>query len=425
MKTKRLNSRKYTKKTMPLSFEEKLLRELANFKNTVILAAFSGGKDSLSLLDFINKTKNDFNIRLFACHINHGLRINAEKDETFCRDFCSENNIPLFIERANGAIISGGDVCGIEAAARKYRYDILADTALKNKCDFIFTAHTRSDNVESFFVDLYTGSSLFTMGGIRCVSGNIVRPMLNITSEEVERYVFDRGLKPVYDDSNDDDRFVRNRLRHKLIPVLYECGGAFEKSVIRLQEESVKLKDYFDKRTRSAVIGSGLAAVLDRKIFSGFDDIEKEYLLGKIFAPRFRFSKRNLHDVLSFLDDGSSKRLDLPNGYMIEQSFGRIRVFERNAVDLFCIEKASGIDRIYMDGAEIAFNDEYAARDLIIRNRRGGDRFKGKKLKDLFIEKKVDLFDRDRAVIIEAGGNIIWVEYVSRGGFVSVKRQND
>ncbi len=396
-----------------LSYNDILFQELNKYREKKILVAFSGGKDSLMLLDFINKKKENLNIYVGACHINHGLRDTAKRDEDFCRFYCEKNNISFYVYNITEELQCNNDY-GIESTARKYRYKYLLQTLKKYYYDYLFTAHTYSDDIESFFVDLYTGTSLFTLGGIMYENNNIIRPMLNITTDMVNKYIAQNNLNPVFDESNNDIKYVRNRIRHKLIPVLYECGNDFEKSVFKLQQESFRLNEYLYKKVSHVIIKIDDIVILKRNSFMELEFIEKEYLLGKMFALFFRVSKNILYETISFLNNNHSKRLDLPKGYMIEQSYNSIKIFNRECICSYIYNKPAGVSLWKTDDFYIEFLNDLIDKELIIRNRVDGDKFGKKKLKDLFIDKQVELFDRDRAVIIEEDGVIIWAEYISK-----------
>lgn len=402
-------------------YNDILLQELKKYRDKKILVAFSGGKDSLMLLDFINKQRESLNIYAGACHINHGLRHTAKRDEDFCRLYCKKNNIKFYTYNISEEL-KNDNSGGTESSARKYRYNYLLHTVKENNYDYLFTAHTYSDDIESFFVDLYTGASLFTLGGIMYENNQIIRPMLNITTEMVNDYIDRNNLEPVFDETNNDIKYVRNRIRHKLIPVLYGCGNEFEKSVIKLQKESNRFNEYLYKKVKHVILKQDNIIILKRCSFMELEYIEKEYLLGKVFSLFFRVSKSILNEALCFLNNNDSKRLDLPNGYVIEQSYNSIKIFKRILVGDYLYNKPAGVSLFKTNNFQIEFLNELKDKDLIIRNRNKGDKLGRKKLKDLFIDKQIELFERDRAVIIEEYNVIIWAEYISKNNNIIFKR---
>lgn len=402
-------------------YNDILLQELKKYRDKKILVAFSGGKDSLMLLDFINKQRESLNIYAGACHINHGLRHTAKRDEDFCRLYCINNNIDFYTYNISEEL-KNDNSGGTESSARKYRYKYLLQVLKDNNYDFLFTAHTYSDDIESFFVDLYTGASLFTLGGIMYENNKIIRPMLSITTEMVSDYIYQNNLEPVFDETNNNIKYVRNRIRHKLMPVLYGCGNEFEKSVIKLQQESSRLNEYLYKKIKHVILKQDDIVILKRYSFMELEDIEKEFLLGKVFSLFFRVSKSILYEALSFLNNNDSKRLDLPNGYMIEQSYNTIKVFHKQLVCDYVYNKPSGVSLVKTDDFQIEFFGDLINKSLVIRNRQKGDRIGKKKLKDLFIDKHIELFERDRAVLIEEDNVIIWAEYISKNDSIILKR---
>ena len=402
-------------------YNDILLQELKKYRDKKILVAFSGGKDSLMLLDFINKQRESLNIYAGACHIKHRLKKKKKRDEDFCRLYCLKNNIEFYTYNISEEL-KNDNIGGTESSARKYRYKYLLQTVKENNYDFLFTAHTYSDDIESFFVDLYTGASLFTLGGIMYENNQIIRPMLNITTEMVNDYIAENNLEPVFDETNNDIKYVRNRIRHKLIPVLYGCGNEFEKSVIKLQKESNRLNEYLYKKVKHVILKQDNIIILKRYSFMELEDMEKEYLLGKVFSLFFRVSKSILNEALSFLNNNDSKRLDLPNGYVIEQSYNSIKIFKKILVSDYFYNKPAGAALFKTDEFQIEFFNELKDKNLIIRNRNKGDKLGRKKLKDLFINKQIELFERDRAVIIEENNVIIWAEYISKNNNIILKR---
>ena len=402
-------------------YNDILLQELKKYRDKKILVAFSGGKDSLMLLNFINKQRESLNIYAGACHINHGLRHTAKRDEDFCRLYCQKNNIEFYTYNISEEL-KNDNSGGTESSARKYRYKYLLQTVKENNYDYLFTAHTYSDDIESFFVDLYTGASLFTLGGIMYENNQIIRPMLNITTEMVNDYIDRNNLEPVFDETNNDIKYVRNRIRHKLIPVLYGCGNEFEKSVIKLQKESNRFNEYLYKKVKHVILKQDNIIILKRCSFMELEYIEKEFLLGKVFSLFFRVSKSILNEALCFLNNNDSKRLDLPNGYVIEQSYNSIKIFKRILVGDYLYNKPAGVSLFKTNDFQIEFLNELKDKDLIIRNRNKGDKLGRKKLKDLFIDKQIELFERDRAVIIEEYNVIIWAEYISKNNNIIFKR---
>lgn len=177
-----------------------------------VIAAVSGGADSIALLFGLYLLKDTLHFDLQAAHFNHQLRgAESDADEAFVSRFCDRYDIPLTVGR--GEVVSGEK--GLEAAAREARYAFLKTLPGK-----IATAHTADDNAETLLMHLLRGSGLKGMGGIMPINGRIIRPMLTVTRLEVEAFLQEYYLSHIEDSSNQTDQFLRNRIRHKVMPLM-------------------------------------------------------------------------------------------------------------------------------------------------------------------------------------------------------------
>lgn len=198
--------------------------------NGCILCAVSGGADSMYLLHRLYT----MGCSVAAAHFNHGLRgAEADRDEEFVRCFCEENGIPFLSERADVAAFAEREHMGVEEAARLMRYAFLERAADALSAEVIATAHTADDNAETLLMHLVRGTGLHGLCGIPPVRGRIVRPMLDTTRAEVERYLRENGVPHAEDSTNADDAFLRNRIRHEVIPVLRRENPQFSEAVSR------------------------------------------------------------------------------------------------------------------------------------------------------------------------------------------------
>ena len=190
----------------------------------LILCAVSGGADSMYLLCRLA----ELGYAVAAGHYNHGLRGDeADRDERFVRDFCQSRNIPFLSEKGDVRAWAEENGLGIEEAARTCRYGFLERAADALGAAVIATAHTANDNAETLLLNLARGAGLKGLGGIPPVRGHIVRPMLDVTRNEVEAYLRGQGISYIEDSSNSSDIYSRNRVRHGAVPVLESVNPAF------------------------------------------------------------------------------------------------------------------------------------------------------------------------------------------------------
>lgn len=177
-----------------------------------VIAAVSGGADSVAMLFALYLLRDELGITLEAAHFNHHLRgAESDRDEAFVTDFCGRYDIPLHL--GSGRIVPGKK--GLEAAARDARYAFLRRLPGK-----VVTAHTADDNAETVLMRLIRGTGLKGLGAIAPVSGNVIRPMLTVTRDDVEAFLEEYALPHVEDSSNGTDDFLRNRIRHGILPLM-------------------------------------------------------------------------------------------------------------------------------------------------------------------------------------------------------------
>ena len=177
-----------------------------------VICAVSGGADSMALLWGLYLLKEKLGITLEAAHFNHNLRgAESERDAEFVRNFCDFHDIPLHL--GSGTVVPGKK--GLEAAARDARYAFL-----RSLDGIIATAHTADDNAETMLMHLIRGSGLRGLGGVTPKSERLIRPMLDVTREQVEQFLEENYIRHITDSSNEGDLFLRNRLRHHVMPLL-------------------------------------------------------------------------------------------------------------------------------------------------------------------------------------------------------------
>lgn len=203
-----------------------------------VICAVSGGADSMALLWGLYLLRDKLNITLEAAHFNHGLRgTESDEDEDFVTSFCQGYQIPL--HRGAGKVAAGKK--GLEAAARDARYAFFQTLPGK-----IATAHTANDNAETVLMHLVRGTGLKGLGGICPVRGNIIRPMLGVTREQVLALLQEYHIPHREDSSNSGDLFLRNRLRHHVIPLLEQENGRLAENLsamaLRLRQDEQTLQ---------------------------------------------------------------------------------------------------------------------------------------------------------------------------------------
>lgn len=209
-----------------------------------VLVALSGGADSVALLCGLNEVKDILNIELKAIHINHNIRFKeADRDQIFCQELCKKMNIPIIVESPDIPQIAKKNGESIELAARKIRYDFFNKHCEK----YIATAHTADDNAETVLYNLTRGSGTRGFCGIPAVRGNILRPLIFCTREDIIEYLSSINQSFVTDSTNLEDDYTRNKIRHNVVSFLKDINPSFCDSVTRASLIAKEDIEYIEK----------------------------------------------------------------------------------------------------------------------------------------------------------------------------------
>lgn len=204
---------------MPLLFDLAAEYEMLPRGETV-LCAVSGGADSMYLLANLLERREEWGYSVAVAHFDHCLRETSERDADFVRNWCAEHDVTCIVGSGDVASEAERQGRGIEETARELRYAFLERTAEELGAAVIATAHTADDNAETLLMNLTRGSGLEGLCGIPPRRGNLVRPMLTTTREEIEAWLEANGIPHVEDETNADERYTRNFLRHQVMPLL-------------------------------------------------------------------------------------------------------------------------------------------------------------------------------------------------------------
>ena len=360
-----------------------------------VVCAVSGGADSVALLFALYLLKEKLQIRLSAAHFNHHLRgAESDQDQAFVEDFCSRYDIPLY---KGGAAVETGPK-GLEAAARDARYGYL-----KTLPGRIATAHTADDNAETVLMHLIRGTGLKGLGGIAPKSGKLIRPMLTVTRQDVMAFLQEWNLPHVEDQSNHTDQFLRNRLRHHVMPLLNRENPRLAENVsamaMQLRQEEHYLSRQVELTDRVSVLREMDPALRNRALESflrqqGVKEPQREQI--------------QLLKCLVFSNNPSARGA-FPGGITIGREYDRLlRLPQEKAPET--AELALGSQKLPQWKLEIHVSQAQSLEQgktvftvqpegkIVVRSRLPGDRIRlpggSKTLKKLFIDEKIPAWER-------------------------------
>ena len=369
-----------------------------------VVCAVSGGADSVALVYAMKLLSEKLGITVSAAHFNHGLRgAESDGDEAFVREFCNLHDIDLQV--GSGNVVAGKK--GLEAAARNARYDFLCSLPGK-----IATAHTADDNAETVLMHMVRGTGLKGLGGISPVNQNIIRPMLTVTRQAVLDFLQEYHLRWVNDSSNDTDQFLRNRLRHHVMPLLREENPRICENLstmaLRLREDEAYLncRAELGKTTDVAALQNQPEALRLRVLAS---------LLEGWGVPEPEAEHIALADKLVFSDKPSAKAA-FPGGVTVTRNYETLERVEEEApivlTELTCpgtVELPQINLRITCTPAKTICKEKdcftvVPQGKLVVRSRRSGDKLRRsggtKSLKELFIDSKIPASRRSQIPVL-------------------------
>lgn len=228
-----------------------------------VVCGLSGGADSVCLLLVLNELNQRLGITIEAVHVNHSLRgAESDRDENFCQCLCEKYGIRFTAERVDVNSFAQKHSLSCEEAARKLRYEIFSAHSQGKK---IATAHNANDTLETIILNLARGSGLKGLTGIPPVRGNIVRPMLEVSRSEIEDFLKSRNQDFVTDSTNLTENYTRNKIRHKIIPMLEEINSSVVKTTVRssetLRDENSFITDSVKEVTKKCRSGNSFTGL--------------------------------------------------------------------------------------------------------------------------------------------------------------------
>jgi len=410
-----------------------------------VLVALSGGQDSVALLHSLLQFAPVLSLTVEAAHFNHGIRgLESDRDQRFVENLCSGWGVHLEVGRGDIITLAQKRKRGLEEAAREARYDFLHGVMECRDVKVLALAHTLSEAVETFFMRLIRGASPYGLRGILPQKGVRIRPLIEVTRGEVERYLKALALPHVEDSSNRDLTHFRNWVRWKLLPLIKEQNPRIERSIGRFmdvfREESRYLEDEANKLLMGATcVGEDREVPLDllRGMHIG---LCRRVLLNLIHSMGGDVQLTHLDVLLRFISEEEKVEATyhLPRGIQVEKEREMLRfirakrTISTNKMDRevsvlgpgVCVLGSFVFEFLELEGEKadvetspcsLLLDKEKVDFPFVIRYRKPGDaiylrRVGHKKLQDLFVDVKMPRRQRKRwPVLVDTQNRILWV----------------
>ncbi|MFZ7130997.1 MAG: tRNA lysidine(34) synthetase TilS [Eubacteriales bacterium] len=418
---------------------------LLNMGDTLLLGV-SGGADSIALLHYFYVISQEYHLMLYVAHLNHSLRDQAsDGDEKFVKELCRDYKIKCFTKKINVQEVSDNSKTSIEETGRNLRYHFFDELCGRYNINKIVLAHHRDDQTETIVMRMIRGTGLKGLRGILPRRGKIIRPFLCVSKKEILNYCCQHRLKYRQDLSNFDTDYHRNQLRLEVIPMMKKLNKNFSNNIFHLGTISQEYYEYVTlemEKIWSDVIIEGKLSI------SHFKKLHIALQREVIFKMISKYSSRDIgfghiQIILDKVEEDldTTWKIDLPNGIRVIRRYQFLCV-ENNILEDFyeysyeilpnktyifpkinitlkteiiLRSKRNDLEKnnlvAYFDYDKIILLDN----KLLLRNRMDGDRIspegmKGtKKIKDIFIDKKIPINKRCQIPILTVNNDILWV----------------
>ncbi len=394
-----------------------------------IIVALSGGADSVTLLDILSSIKEKYNLKIYAAHLNHNLRGDeAKRDENFCKILCENYNIPFYIKNVDIKALSEKLKISEELCGRNERYSFFEELSEKLGAK-IATAHTASDNAETLLYNIARGTSVAGLSAIPPKRGNIIRPLIELTREQIEQYCKDKNLAYETDSSNLSDDYTRNKIRHNAVPVLKEINSGFENCAMRLSESAREISEFLnscaEKTLKECKTAYGYSCEKLLKLDKAVLKTAIVSLCKKTAAitPEYR----HIELILDILKNGGS--VCIGDDVTAVSKQGIFRVIKDNEGIKFCEIPLTADMQFCYDGKAYSVKEDNSEKENknsidfnlitqtpVFRTRRSGDTFTyarrkiTKPLRKVLNEMKVPSEIRDNLLVLANGSTVLWCE---------------
>ncbi|MFQ6863023.1 MAG: tRNA lysidine(34) synthetase TilS [Streptococcus sp.] len=379
-----------------------------------ILVAVSGGADSMSLLHFLYNHQKDLDIQLGIAHVNHKQRQESEHEEAYLHHWAEEHKVPFHYSAFSGKFS--------ENAARTFRYEFFKQVMKDYDYSALVTAHHADDQAETIFMRLLRGSRLRHLTGISAIrpfgTGQIIRPFLHLTKDQLPvTFHFE-------DRSNTSLAYLRNRIRLSYLPTLSQENPKIKEHLCLLAEEIGLMEQALGELTKDI-------SITDLSVFQQQSDAVQLFLLQNYLDsfPDLQLSKGQFNQLISYLRKNTSGKMPLKNGYELVKTQTDFLIRKEASISLSppcLLEFGKSVEFEDYTLTFSEFNDVsntdaisiWSEAPIVIRHRKEGDKIDlgshHKKLRRLFIDNKILEKDRQKAIVGEQDGHIIFLYVAGR-----------
>jgi len=411
-------------------------------KGDIIVVGASSGPDSMALLSMLLEIRSKYDLKIICCHVNHNVRAQSVEEEKYMREFAKDHD--LIFETMKIEKYSDDN---FENEARNIRYHYFDDIVHKYNANYLMTAHHGDDLIETILMRIVRGSNLNGYSGFKKVvpmgDYSIVRPLIYYTKAELIDYDNKHNIKFFIDSSNNNLSYTRNRYRKKVLPFLKEEDKNVHLKFLKFSETIGDANNFVIKERDKALknVYKDDYILIDK--FKNVDPFIQKEILYFLMEKYYRddlvlINDRHINLILSLINSRKSNgRVNLPNEiigvksynkFKLEAQVGGITEYEIEMSEYAKLPNSHTIVRVDEESGNsnnvCRLNSNEITLPIIVRTRKLGDKIKlkgtggTKKIKDIFINEKVDVDDRDLwPIVCDSLGNVLWIPGLKKSKF--------
>ena len=421
--------------------------EKLNINNTTVVAAISGGPDSMLLLDILNNLKEKMSLNIVVAHVHHNLRLESDYEAIEVEKYCKENNLIFEMKK----IEEYPNNKFSEESARKIRYEFFDEVIKKYNSDILFTAHHGDDLIETVLMRLTRGSNLKGYAGFESITTDrgykIARPLIYLTKEEIVSVLDNKGIWYAKDMSNESEKYTRNRFRKNILPELKKENINVHYKFIEFNEKLLMANNYIKKETKRYYEECVLNNEINISKFNKLDGMIKisilEQYLKNIYNDNItEINNKHLNIIINYLNKSINIIFDLPYNKKAIIEYNKFKVVEKKEnidykytftdyIDLpngktIKVDNNTTLTSNYV----IHLNSKDIKFPLYVRNYKPGDKMTvknmigSKKISDIYTDFKLPKELRySQPIVTDATGEIIWIPGIKKSHFDMKKEQ--
>ncbi len=405
-----------------------------NLQNANICVGVSGGSDSTALLHILCKLKNKYMYTIKVIHINHMLREESVLEQQFVTELCNSYKVPCKVYKCNINEYKKQYKITTEEAGRKIRYEKFLENFESGKKNYIAVAHNLEDQGETVLMRLFRGTGLKGLCGIPMKTDKVIRPLLNVSKANIEKYCLENNLHYKTDKSNFEQIYTRNKIRLTCIPYIEKnFNNKFNEKVFEMSEILKEENDFLEVETKkvfeSLNESSNNVKLNIKKLKNTHIAIQRRVLMysyNKVKGNQIDLHVTHINDILNLLNKESGKKISLPHSIEAKKSYDYLIISKINQKSKDYEYSIKEGQQIYIKEIDIYItwtnkieNNYYTKifncdniKDVKIRNRRPKDviyikNVGHKKLKKYFIDKKIEKERRDNLPLIVCGNKVV------------------